>query len=194
MDYLRLARFQSHILGLCARGWWFRFHSHDPFGLHHFVQVNLYLFFFEKFPNNITGRFLAKCISPVWLSGGKSSATTFAIPRWFGCGLALSNNLPKSIRCTPDRCFFIVVCLYDFPMLRLFFPHFHASFLKIPASTRTWDSSSELAEHRFSQSLRMAAPLLIFCRSWAASVSVFSMRSPPAHIWTNCMHSGVREK
>jgi hypothetical protein len=40
----------------------------------------------------------------------------------------------------------------------------------------------------------MAAALLIFCRSWAASVSVFSMRSPPAHIWTCCMQLGVREK
>jgi hypothetical protein len=40
----------------------------------------------------------------------------------------------------------------------------------------------------------MAAVLLIFCRSWAASVSVLSMRSPPAHIWTCCMQLGVREK
>jgi hypothetical protein len=36
--------------------------------------------------------------------------------------------------------------------------------------------------------------LIIFCISWAASVSVFSMRSPPAHIWTYCMQLGVREK
>jgi hypothetical protein len=40
----------------------------------------------------------------------------------------------------------------------------------------------------------MAVALLIFCRSWATSVSVFSMRSPPAHIWTCCMQLGVREK
>jgi hypothetical protein len=44
------------------------------------------------------------------------------------------------------------------------------------------------------QSLRMAAALLIFCKSWAASVSVFSIRSPLAHIWTYCMQLGVREK
>jgi hypothetical protein len=45
-----------------------------------------------------------------------------------------------------------------------------------------------------SQSPHMAAALLIFCRSWAASVSVFSMRSPPTHIWTCCMQLGVTEK
>jgi hypothetical protein len=45
-----------------------------------------------------------------------------------------------------------------------------------------------------SQSLHMAAALLIFCRSWAASVSVFSMRSPPAHIWTCCNATRGREK
>jgi hypothetical protein len=28
----------------------------------------------------------------------------------------------------------------------------------------------------------MATALLIFCRSWVASVSVFSVRSPPANI------------
>jgi hypothetical protein len=39
----------------------------------------------------------------------------------------------------------------------------------------------------------MPAALLIFCRSWAASMCVFSMRSPPAHIWTCCMQLGVRE-
>jgi hypothetical protein len=45
-----------------------------------------------------------------------------------------------------------------------------------------------------SQSLCMDAALLIFCRSWAASISVFSMRSPPAHIWTYYMQLVVREK
>jgi hypothetical protein len=45
-----------------------------------------------------------------------------------------------------------------------------------------------------SQSLHMAAALLIFCRSRVASVSVFSMRSPSAHISTCCMQLGVREK
>jgi hypothetical protein len=45
-----------------------------------------------------------------------------------------------------------------------------------------------------SQSLRMAVALLIFCKSWATYVSVFSMRSPLAHIWTCCMRLGVREK
>jgi hypothetical protein len=44
-----------------------------------------------------------------------------------------------------------------------------------------------------SQSPRMAAALLIFCRSWAGYVSVFSMTSPPTHIWTYCMQLGVRE-
>jgi hypothetical protein len=33
-----------------------------------------------------------------------------------------------------------------------------------------------------SQSLRMAATLLIFCKSLVTYVSVFSIRSPPAHI------------
>jgi hypothetical protein len=67
-------------------------------------------------------------------------------------------------------------------------------FLKIPASGLTLVSHSGFPKSRVSQSLCMAVALLIFCRSWAASVSVFSMRSPPAHIWMYCMQLGVREK
>src|SRR6185437_6911301 len=37
-------------------------------------------------------------------------------------------SFPVVFHCTPDRCFYIVVCLYDFPMLRLFFLHFRCLF------------------------------------------------------------------
>jgi hypothetical protein len=68
------------------------------------------------------------------------------------------------------------------------------AFLEISAHVFILELCSGSPASLVSQSLRMAAALLIFCRSWAASVSVYSMRSPPAHIWTCCMQLGVREK
>jgi hypothetical protein len=67
--------------------------------------------------------------------------------------------------------------------------------LKISACVLMLESYSDTPESRVSQSLHMAAAaLLIFCKSCAAYVCVFSMRSPPAHIWICSMQLGVREK
>jgi hypothetical protein len=66
--------------------------------------------------------------------------------------------------------------------------------LEISAHFFILESCSGSPASLVSQALHMAAALLIFCRSWAAFMSVFSMRSPPAHIWTCCMQLGLGKR
>ena len=156
MDYLRLDRFQSHILGLCARRVMIRFHSHDPFDLQHFVQVNLFLFFFKKFPNNITGRFLAKCISRViirwevfryhlrhslliWMQSCFVEQSSEV--NWYPIHLAVPMVLPFfsgssfiALRIDASSSWFVSM---TFPCFGCSSLTSDVYFLKIPASTRT---------------------------------------------------------
>src|SRR6185312_17500796 len=103
-------------------------------------------------------------------------------PQRFGGAHGSSFLFRVIFRCTPDRCFFIMVCLYDFPMLRLFFLHFRCLFSKNSSKHPHLRFFLGACRTSFFPISSHGRTLADFCRSWAASVSVFSMRSPPAHI------------